>query len=373
MKYYNSCLGCGVSLQTTNENKNGYILNENNKYCLSCFKLKNYGQYTQKIIDTNEINKIIDSVIENASNSRIYYLIDLFNLHTSINFEILEKLNKNNVETVFIINKVDLFRDISNLEKITDFFVEYIKNLGFKEPMFLIMNNSSKKLIAELILVIQECNKNQYFIGVSNSGKSTMINSMLKELYNNNQIVESYIPNTTEKIIPLSIENKEVFDTPGFSRDFSILKNIDPSFLREFNPEKRIKQFTFQLNDGHSIVLDTLFGISVESTVKVNIHIYVSKKTNLHRTKTVNLENYILKNIVNYDYLSKFERSEMSYKKYKIKANNDFVIYIADIGWIVAKSNEQFNLSLSSIYLNYINITSHYQDNDFIWYNHIKD
>lgn len=369
---YKNCLGCGVELQTINERANGYVLSENNKYCLSCFKLKNYGQYTQKVIDTNEINKIIDSVIENSADSRFYYIIDLFNLHASVNKEILDKLQKNKVETVFIINKVDLFRDISNLEKITEFFVEYIKNLGFKEPMFLIMNNSSKKLILELIEVVQTCDKKQYFVGVSNSGKSTMINSMLKELYDKNQIVESYIPNTTEKIIPLSIENKEVFDTPGFSRNFSILKNIDPSLLREFNPEKRIKQFTFQLNDGHSIAFDSLFGISIESTDKVNVHVYCSKQSNIHRTKTINLESYMIKNIINHGYLKNFKVDKLNSNKFKVKANMEFVLYIADIGWVVLKSNENFNFTLDSLYSNYINSTSHYQDSDFIWYNLIN-
>ncbi|WP_338982830.1 GTPase RsgA [Spiroplasma endosymbiont of Othius punctulatus] len=369
MKSFKTCLGCGVELQTTNENNNGFVLDEKNKYCLSCFKLKNYGQYTKKIIDTNEINTIIDNVLEDSINSRIYYIVDLFNLHTSMNKNILDRLLKNKVETVFIINKVDLFRDISNLEKITNYFIEFIKGIGFKEPMFLIMNNSSQKLIGELIEVVMSSDKKQYFVGVSNSGKSTMINSMLKELYNKNQIVESYIPNTTEKIIKLSIENKMVFDTPGFSREFSILNKINPTMLREFNPEKRIKQYTFQLNDGHSIAFDSLFGVSIFSQEKVNVHVYTSKTSNIHRTKNSNLENYFTNNIVNHDYLKNFKVEKLDSKEFKVKADKDFVLYIADIGWVILRSTNDFIFTLDTIFPNYVNSTTHYQDNEFIWYN----
>ena len=37
------CKGCGILLQTDNQNKLGYTKDYNNELCDRCFKLKNYG------------------------------------------------------------------------------------------------------------------------------------------------------------------------------------------------------------------------------------------------------------------------------------------------------------------------------------------
>ena len=47
------CLGCGIKLQNTDSNIEGYVENIDNNICERCFKLKNYGEY--KI--TNKTNE----------------------------------------------------------------------------------------------------------------------------------------------------------------------------------------------------------------------------------------------------------------------------------------------------------------------------
>ena len=40
------CIGCGAVLQNTDKNKNGYTPKLENKYCMRCFRIANYGDFT---------------------------------------------------------------------------------------------------------------------------------------------------------------------------------------------------------------------------------------------------------------------------------------------------------------------------------------
>ena len=41
----NKCIGCGSILQDTDKNKDGYVLDINNKLCQRCFRIRYYNEY----------------------------------------------------------------------------------------------------------------------------------------------------------------------------------------------------------------------------------------------------------------------------------------------------------------------------------------
>ena len=50
----NKCVGCGAFLQTTDENKEGYVQNENSIFCKRCFEITHYNKYVKMLhIDKN--------------------------------------------------------------------------------------------------------------------------------------------------------------------------------------------------------------------------------------------------------------------------------------------------------------------------------
>ena len=65
------CLGCGVSLQNTDEDALGYTPNLDNVYCKRCFRLKNYGEETLDYVKEEEIFKRV-----NKSWGVVFFLID---------------------------------------------------------------------------------------------------------------------------------------------------------------------------------------------------------------------------------------------------------------------------------------------------------
>ena len=55
------CIGCGVTLQSDNPNKDGYVSDDDKRFCQRCFIIKNYGQ--NKI--TNKTNIDYMGIINN--------------------------------------------------------------------------------------------------------------------------------------------------------------------------------------------------------------------------------------------------------------------------------------------------------------------
>ena len=41
----NKCIGCGSILQDTDKNKDGYVLDINDKLCQRCFRIRYYNEY----------------------------------------------------------------------------------------------------------------------------------------------------------------------------------------------------------------------------------------------------------------------------------------------------------------------------------------
>ena len=72
------CLGCGVVLQTTQIEKEGYVDNIDKNICERCFKLKNYGQYQEVSLDNETYKQILSEI---PQDSLVVYLTSLLNIN----------------------------------------------------------------------------------------------------------------------------------------------------------------------------------------------------------------------------------------------------------------------------------------------------
>ena len=54
------CNGCGINLQSTNKDKEGYVDDLNKNICERCFKLKNYGEYKITSLTNNDYYQILE-------------------------------------------------------------------------------------------------------------------------------------------------------------------------------------------------------------------------------------------------------------------------------------------------------------------------
>ena len=77
------CIGCGVKLQTINNDTLGYTTNLDNKLCERCFRIRNYNDYKFVIKDNNDYINILKDI--NKTNDLVVLVVDLFNISKYLN------------------------------------------------------------------------------------------------------------------------------------------------------------------------------------------------------------------------------------------------------------------------------------------------
>lgn len=270
------CIGCGVNLQNKNQDKIGYTSNLDNELCERCFRIRNYNEYKFVIKDNNDYIKILDDI--NHTKDLVVLVLDLFNLSNNLD-SILKHINN---DMLLVLSKRDILPKSCNDQKFIDYINDY--NLNIIDTVII----SSKKnynldILFEKIKKYKKSN-NVYFVGFTNSGKSTLIN---KIIYNysdlDTTITTSNLPSTTIDSIHIKIDDSlTLIDTPGLICDGDILNNIDGETLKKIIPSGEINPITYQVKDSQTVFVDNLARIDVYDPTSMTI--YMSSKLDINRT-----------------------------------------------------------------------------------------
>lgn len=277
------CYGCGVKLQCENSAGAGYIPEnkvDNASYCQRCFKMMHYGVLSSS--DTpKEINTIINAI--NKDNKFVIFLMDflMMNLET---IKIFKKIKK---DKLLVLSKADIIPKNMKEEKIKSYLKE---NYQINDDIRLISSFSFPKVEALIKYLFKRNITSVYIVGLSNSGKSTLINKIIEVSGSKMQkITTNYTPNTTLDFIRIKInDNLTIIDSPGF-----IVPSInDDVILKKNNIKVSIKPTTFQMKAGESLSIENFFLNFSENT---SITLYMSNefKTNKY-FKDVEFDNEIL-------------------------------------------------------------------------------
>ncbi|WP_342269414.1 GTPase RsgA [Spiroplasma endosymbiont of Aspidapion aeneum] len=348
MKY---CKGCGILLQNINTNEKGYIVDLiNQDYCLRCFKLKNYNQLVDIEFDLNSVYKKIESVIaDKATKNRYFYVIDVIDVKGS-RLPSIENLLKNE-DVIFCINKIDIFPNVIDNDKIYDYVINQLEDTPIINKNIILLSSKQLNTIDNLIKIINSKECDNYFIGVSNTGKSSLLNSCLKQQNKSQDIITSYHTNTTLDIININLGlNNKVYDTPGLQISKSILNAIDKKNWKHFAYNDELKQFTYQLKINNSIICEKIMWLELlESNREViSFHFWTNKHNILHRTNSKNVQKYLDNND---EKLIKTISSKFIKKVFYFKDNNDINIVVSGIGWISFKTHVGLKIAINTPYL----------------------
>ena len=264
------CTGCGITLQIEDKNKEGYVDDISKSICERCFRLKNYGEYKKVSLDNNDYKKILDSI---PKTSLVVYLTSVLN----INLEYID----NFPNVVVVLTKKDLLP-----KSVKDYkLVNYIQSKLKKNIPVEVISSIKNYNLDNLLSKIKSYNKSEvYFVGITNSGKSTLINKLIKNYCNTtSEVTTSMYPSTTLSKIELNIDNMKIIDTPGLLNRGSILSYLPLEEIKKITPKKEIKPRTYQLKDKGSLLIDNYirldYNASNNITIYINNNIKITKLT----------------------------------------------------------------------------------------------
>ncbi len=261
------CSGCGILLQTIDKSQEGYVDSLDKDLCERCFKIKNYGEYQSTTLNNEDYLKVIENI---PKESLVVYLTSVLD----INLDYAKKFP----HLLIVLTKKDLLPKSVKDYKLINYVTNIIPNYLDIEVISSIKNYNLDNLISKIKR--HSHSKDIYIVGMTNSGKSTLINKLIKNYSNqNSELTTSMYPSTTLNTVKLKIDNLSIIDTPGFISPGSILNYLIPSEIKKITPKKEIKPRSYQLKGNNSFTIDNLLTITYYDDT--NITIYIANNINI--------------------------------------------------------------------------------------------
>ncbi len=309
------CFGCGVKLQSTDKEKLGYVPEgklDTSKYCMRCFRMMHYGE--MKSEETPKDKKEIINKI-NKDNKFVIFLVDFLNINENT-MDLYRSIKR---DKLLVINKCELLPKHVNRENIRNFVKEYYHVNG---EIRLKGGNNSHGATSILNYLEKNNIKETYIVGMTNAGKSTLINDLIKATNTDiSKINVNNKKNTTLDFIRVKLNNGLLLiDSPGIVFcDFVSCDVVDDS----------VGAYSFNMKSGETLaLLDRKYYVKVDSPTPITFY------TNLNAK---NVAKKVYKN------LEKLDNS------IEVLGNTDIII--KGIGFISIKNRTKISLNIDPKYL----------------------
>lgn len=292
------CIGCGATIQTTDKNKKGYIdpkvleSHPESFYCKRCFDLQHYNKASNITVSLSDYIANLEKI--KKDNGLIVYIVDAFDLEGTLIKGINNIFKSENI--ILVLNKVDLFINSIKPNKIVNYVRKYISEKSIKVKDIMIMsafNNDDIEALYNKILELHG-NRNIYFVGMTNVGKSTIINKIIEKYTGEeNVITVSNTFNTTLDNIYIPLNEKNyIVDTPGLIDRNNLIYFISKETLEFITPKKYVKPKTFQLNPGQTLFIQGFVRIDFVEGNRSSFITHFANNILVHRTKLENADKF---------------------------------------------------------------------------------
>ena len=339
------CIGCGAPIQTSDPHQLGYIPKsayEKNKasgnfYCQRCFRLRHYSEIAPVNLTSDDFLKLLNQ-IQNA-NALVVYVVDVFDFNGSLISGINRFAGQNPV--MLVGNKADLLPKSLKTSQLKDWMRQRANEAGIRPIDVELISAKTNQGVDHFLNVIdrERRHRDVYVVGVTNVGKSTLINQIIHQHTGNRELITtSRFPGTTlDRIeIPLS-DGKKIIDTPGIIHSTQMAHCLKGQDLKVVAPKKRIKPREYQLNPGQTIFMGGVGRFDyLKGPQKCGITVFVDNQLVVHRTKLANAHDFYHRHLgeiltpPSQKYLKKFPK--LSRSQFKTTFRSDLVI--EGLGWV---------------------------------------
>lgn len=296
------CIGCGAAIQTEKPEEIGYLpasalkkgMEKGQFYCQRCFRLRHYNELEDISISDDLFLERLSSIAD--EDAFVIKLIDIFDVEGSI----ISGLSRfiGNQPFVVVANKVDLLPQSVNKNRTLHWVKKLLHQYSLKPEDVLLISANQPDSLEPLIKIIERevKNKDIYIVGVTNVGKSTLINQLIHHYGGEREVITtSNHPGTTLDLIQIPLtEDTALIDTPGIIRRNQLAHYLDRSAVRQLLPQKTIKPRTFQVQPGQTFFIGGVARIDFLQGEKSALTFYVSNDAYIHRTKLAGADDFYL-------------------------------------------------------------------------------
>ncbi|WP_420832612.1 ribosome biogenesis GTPase YqeH [Weissella diestrammenae] len=344
------CIGCGALIQTTDKTALGYTpmsalikgFDQEEVLCQRCFRLRHYNEIQPVDLTDDDFRRLLEQISE--TDALVVYVMDVFDFSGSLIPGLHRFVGDNPI--LLVGNKVDVLPHSINRAKIRDWMRQQANIAGLRPIDVLLTSGKNGDDVPALMTAIEKYRQNRsvYVVGVTNVGKSTLINQIIKDVTGDRKevITTSRFPGTTlDRIeIPLD-ETTNIIDTPGIIHQDQMAHYLASKDLKFVSPQKEIKPRTYQLNEAQTLFFGALGRFDYLKGPKSGITAYFENNVPLHRTKLSNADHFYQQHAgklltppvqENLSLLPPLRRYE-----FKIAEKSDVVI--DGLGWLTVPGN----------------------------------
>lgn len=338
------CIGCGAKIQTTDPDKPGYTpqsavdkgLENNELYCQRCFRLRHYNEIAPVSLSDDDFLHLLGQIRD--ANALIVYVVDIFDFNGSLIPGLHRFVGSNPV--LLVGNKEDLLPRSLRRSKLRDWLRQQANMAGLRPIDTTLISAKKNHQIDHLLETIDKYRQHRdvYVVGVTNVGKSTLINQIIKQRTGIKELITtSRFPGTTlDKIeIPLD-DGRELIDTPGIIHQHQMAHVLPAKELKYVSPQKEIKPRTYQLDPEQTLFMGGVARFDYLSGPHAGMIAYFDNNLSLHRTKLANADHFYEKH--NGELLTPPTKEELAdfppleRQEFHIKEKSDVVF--EGLGWI---------------------------------------
>ncbi|WP_282800988.1 ribosome biogenesis GTPase YqeH [Secundilactobacillus kimchicus] len=337
------CIGCGAQIQTADPKGPGYTpqsalqkgLESGELYCQRCFRLRHYNEIVPVGLTDDDFLRLLTQIKD--ADALIVYVVDIFDFNGSMIPGLHRFVGDNPI--LLVGNKEDLLPRSLKRPKLRDWLRQRANEQGIRPVDVALVSAKTNHSVDQLLNLIEKYREDRdvYIVGVTNVGKSTLINQVIRQTTGQKDVITtSRFPGTTLDRIEIPLDDgHSLVDTPGIIHNSQMAHFLSGKDLRIATPQKQIKPKVYQLNSDQTIFLGGLARFDYVAGAKQGFTVYTENTLPLHRTKLSNADAFYEKHLG--DLLTPPSSDDVTLPKlvaheFKVTEKSDLVF--EGLGWI---------------------------------------